>query len=86
MFVFFESPKYRLFRARIVGYEEFPRSSFGKIQILEENDDFDIDKSIDKQLISPSDPDIDFTGMIMIMFFSSKGYIFHLLEARKIFS
>ena len=56
--------KYTLFLTRIVGYEEFPRSSLGKIQILSENDNLDIDKSIDKQLVSPSDPDIDFKGMI----------------------
>ena len=61
----FKHTKNTLFFVRIVGYEEFPRSSLGKIEILEENDNFDIDKNIDKQLISPSDPDIDFKGMIM---------------------
>ena len=60
---------YLLF-VRNVGYEEFPRSSLGKIEILEENDNFDIDKSIDKQLVSPNDPDIDFKGMYdCIIFF-----------------
>ena len=42
------------------GYEEFPRSSLGNMNILETNED--IDKSIDKQLISPNDPDIDLKG------------------------
>ena len=42
------------------GYEEFPRSSLGNMNILETNED--IDKSIDKQLVSPSDPNVDFQG------------------------
>ena len=75
----FKHTKNTLFFVRIVGYEEFPRSSLGKIEILEENDNFDIDKNIDKQLISPSDPDIDFKGMIVHF----QKYIFHVLEARK---
>lgn len=47
--------------SRNVEYDEFPRSSLGKTQIdISEN----IDKSIDKQLVSPDDPDVDFKGML----------------------
>ena len=56
-FVFYE---YLNFVFRNVGYEEFPRSSVGKIQV-DMNED--IDKSIDKQLLSPSDPEVDVKGL-----------------------